>query len=232
MKRFILTTELQNPKRASHSTLKTLRTGVNWCPAVSYHTVNQDTERNPEDEWKHDDRAHYVISQKLPWWRGEVKRRTQTINTQSNHKTNFPSNHIPVVGKQPAVNDLPNVLMSSLSIKSHNRSITSCTCFIHFPCDNKGTLTLSKSINPLQCLLHFISVSRAVICVGLCLDPKEKKLNMTVSAGHSRPHHRSPQCRVFLCEGKGNCHWSGWRECRCHLFLYSTLYRNPPFLQT
>lgn len=28
----------------------------------------------------------------------------------------------------------PNVLMSSLSMKSHNRSITSWTCFMHFPC--------------------------------------------------------------------------------------------------
>lgn len=28
--------------------------------------------------------------------------------------------------------------MSSLSIKSHKRSITSCTCFMHFPCLRKG----------------------------------------------------------------------------------------------
>lgn len=30
--------------------------------------------------------------------------------------------------------------MSSLSIKSHNRSITSCTCFMHFPCLNKWAI--------------------------------------------------------------------------------------------
>lgn len=34
-------------------------------------------------------------------------------------------------------NNSPNVLMSSLSIKSHNRSITSWTCFMHFPCLRK-----------------------------------------------------------------------------------------------
>lgn len=37
--------------------------------------------------------------------------------------------------------DSLNVLMSSLSIKSHNLSITSCTCFMHFPCLNHGTVT-------------------------------------------------------------------------------------------
>lgn len=31
-------------------------------------------------------------------------------------------------------NNSPKVLMSSLSMKSHNRSITSWTCFMHFPC--------------------------------------------------------------------------------------------------
>lgn len=35
----------------------------------------------------------------------------------------------------------PNVLMSSLSMKSHNLSITSCTCFMHFPCSNRGAST-------------------------------------------------------------------------------------------
>lgn len=31
-----------------------------------YHTVDQDTERDPEDEGKHHHRAHDVISQEFP----------------------------------------------------------------------------------------------------------------------------------------------------------------------
>lgn len=50
--------------------LKTLELWPDWCPAVSYHTVNKDAERNPEDEGKHHNGANYVISQELPWKRG------------------------------------------------------------------------------------------------------------------------------------------------------------------
>lgn len=46
---------------------------ANGYSAASYHTVNQDTERNPEDEGKHHDWAHYVISQELPWCGDEVE---------------------------------------------------------------------------------------------------------------------------------------------------------------
>lgn len=56
-------------KSASH--WRKTGTSEKWCSAGSYHTVNQDTERNPEDEGKHHDWAHYVISQELPWWRGD-----------------------------------------------------------------------------------------------------------------------------------------------------------------
>lgn len=37
--------------------------------------------------------------------------------------------------------NFPNVLMSSLSMKSHSRSMTSCTCFIHFPCRDTTRVT-------------------------------------------------------------------------------------------
>lgn len=40
---------------AAHSTLKTMGISANGYSAASYHTVNQDTERNPEDEGKHHD---------------------------------------------------------------------------------------------------------------------------------------------------------------------------------
>lgn len=63
-----LTTSTFNHRAAEHT--KDTRSGLDWCPAVSYHTVNKDAERNPEDEGKHHDRAHYVISQELSWWRG------------------------------------------------------------------------------------------------------------------------------------------------------------------
>lgn len=131
-----------------------------WCPAVSYHTVNQDTERNPEDEGKHHDWAHYVISQELPWWRGMVDDVCTNIeqlefvlsnNCHSTIKIKYQGSffkcfwkclmvfHIAMfvkIQKQLIVTNLPNVLMSSLSIKSHSLSITSCTCFMHFPCFN------------------------------------------------------------------------------------------------
>lgn len=78
-------------KGAVHGTVKTLRTSVNWFPAVSYHTVNQDTERNPEDEGKYHDRAHYVISQELSWWRGGVETVVETTKqkeeVKESHKT-------------------------------------------------------------------------------------------------------------------------------------------------
>lgn len=49
------------------------------------------------------------------------------------------------------LNNSPNVLMSSLSIKSHNRSITSCTCFMHFPCSRKWSspVVTTESFNSL-----------------------------------------------------------------------------------
>lgn len=51
-----------------------------------------------------------------------------------------------VVRKQSALRLTPRrrarhslkVLMSRLSMKSHSLSITSCTCFMHFPCSNGG----------------------------------------------------------------------------------------------
>jgi len=41
-------------------------TSVNGRAAGSYHAVNENTERNPEDKRKHHDGAHDVISQELP----------------------------------------------------------------------------------------------------------------------------------------------------------------------
>lgn len=45
--------------------------------------------------------------------------------------------------------------MSSLSIKSHNRSITSCTCFMHFPCFNTRMAKSGKNPESQQILTPF-----------------------------------------------------------------------------
>ena len=136
--------------------------------------------------------------------------------------------------------------MSSLSIKSHNRSITSCTCFMHFPCDDKRNITLSKQIKQIyKSVAVFVTFS---IYVLDCLDLKEKRkktkhdIKMTGSAGilsmeqtvnrsgHSHPRHRSPQCRVFLYAGTGIGPSRPGRERRRRCCSDSRLYRMSLFL--
>lgn len=83
--------------------------------------MDQDAERDPEDEGEHHHRAHDVVSQELPWKDPHLVTQRSILNIKT---MNIILYH----------DDIPKVLMSNLSMKSHSLSITSCTCFMHFPC--------------------------------------------------------------------------------------------------
>ncbi len=103
--------------------------------------------------------------------------------------------------------NFPNVLMSSLSMKSHRRSTTSWTCFIHFPCRDH----------------QHPNIYSFVFVFQTAGDSKSWR--------NSPLRHRSPQCRVCLCAGTGSglcCPGRGRRRRCCS---DSRLYTTSWFLQ-
>lgn len=171
--------------------MATLSSRWNSRGAWSYHTVDEDAEGDPEDEGKYHHGAHDVVSQELPWF-GRVGGQK--------------AGRSPSRSRPPSVRNSPKVLMSSLSMKSHNLSITSCTCFMHFPCWD-----------------GWVSG-----------DDAEKDNTKTVLKRwdlNSRPRRRSPQCTASLCGGRGSCRRPGRMESRCRLSFCSTFCRSAPSLR-
>lgn len=89
----------------------------------------------------------------------------------------------------------PNVLMSSLSMKSHNLSMTSCTCFMHFPWNHKKT-------SPKNVFFEWFHPNGSL---GLLSVNQSGKPDSYRWPSHLHFRHRNPQCRVCLCAETGSC---------------------------